>query len=294
MGSAEVKIMNLTAQRKSCEGRSDKAYWGGSIAVPCGELDAINHNLQADNTDVIIISIRDPLTGDVYVYRHVVNPYHDYKIGGGTTFRILTHQPTVIDGHPPAPRHRPTIAMKAWMDHLEMWTGAPPIMILHFHPTAQDAQWDCERPQAPAGVPIIRGVGCGTVAPADAALTHDFLRARMAWLALERINENPEADFDGECMNTRVKVFDSLFAGGNNSDFGELGCVIAQDALRVHGAAATARHPKGNWHYDLLFSYPGGDNDGGENDGVNDDGDDDDDDDDDEHDDDDDDEEDDD
>ena len=71
MGSAEVKIMNLTAQKRTKEGRADIATWGGSITVPCGELDAINHNRQADNTDVIIISCRDPLTGDVYVYRHL-------------------------------------------------------------------------------------------------------------------------------------------------------------------------------------------------------------------------------
>ena len=80
MGSAKVKIMNLTAQKKTGEGRPDTYYpiqpIGAEMSL-CRAASSMHicHSRQADNTDVIIISIRDPLTGDVYVYRHVVNPY---------------------------------------------------------------------------------------------------------------------------------------------------------------------------------------------------------------------------
>jgi len=213
----------------------------------------------------MIICGRDQLTGDIYVFRHVINHHHKYQIHH-TTFRALNPRPLVLRGDFIPPRHRPTIAMKAWLDHLEMWTGAPPIMILHFHPTAQDAQWDCERPRAPAGVPIIAGVGCGTVAPTGAERTHAFLRKRLAKFALTRINENPLSVYDkdgttGTFMsdnNARVLAFESIFAGGDNIPFGEFGCAIAEDALLAHGAAAVCRHPNMTWHYDTLFSYPRG------------------------------------
>ena len=268
-GSAEVKIMNLTAAYATGadvqdEDDESRPRWGGSCSVPCGELDGINHNRPSDNIDVMIICLRDQLTGDIYVFKHVINLNHEYIFGHGT-FRTLNPRPRVGKGDFMPPRHRPIVAMEEWIKLLTEWSGGAPILIMHFHPAMEDATWDAERPVAPEGVPIVYGVGCGIQAPSHAEQTHAFLRKRLAKYGLPRVDENPLGVFDGTTiidrtissrMNARVQAFDSIFAGGDNTPFGELGCAIAQDALLKDGAAAAARHPNSHWHYDLLFAYP--------------------------------------
>jgi hypothetical protein len=275
-GSAEAKIMNLTcshpnglymhvddAPEKDGDESESRPRWGGTCSVPKGELDGINHNRPSDNTDMIIISCRDQLTGDVYVFKHVINRNHEYYFNGGT-FRTLNPRPRVAHGDFFLPRHRPIDAWDEWIKLLTEWTGGPPILIMHFHPASEDPTWDAERSVGPEGVPIIRGVGCGIRAPTGAEQTHAFLRNRLAKYALPKVDENPLAVFDGTTikdrtmssrMNARVQAFDSIFAGGDNTAFGELGCVIAQDALIADGAVATVRHPNSHWHYDLLTAY---------------------------------------
>ena len=253
-GSAEVKIMNLTAGQQR-EGEGEKPQWGGSCTVPPRELKAIRHKMPKDNTDLLIICARDPLFGDVYVYKHIININHDYKFHA-KTFRALDPRPDMIDGEPPPGRHRDVAALQAWIDHLTTWCGGPPILIIHFHGEAEDNLLDEQRPTAPAGVRIVRGVGVGDVAPAGAELTHTFLRARLQKYVLARIRSDPIKAFDNGDWLPRMEAFERAFLdSGSNAAFGELGCVIAQDALRADGALATARHPFRNHHYDLLFSY---------------------------------------
>ena len=98
----------------------------------------------------------------------------------------------------------------------------------------------------------MRGVGIGDAAPAGAELTHAFVRTRLQKYVLERIRSDPIKAFDNGDWLARMEAFErAFFDSGSNAAFGELGCVIAQDALRADGALATARHPFRNHHYKL-------------------------------------------
>ncbi len=129
-------------------------------------------------------------------------------------------------------------------------------MILHFHREEEDKQLDEHRPTAPAGVPIVRGVGCGEVAPAGAELTHAFMRKRLKKYVLARNKEDPIKDFDEGDSTDRIYAFERCFLDtGSNAAFGELGCAIALDALTADGALAAVRHPSTGHHFDVLFAY---------------------------------------
>ena len=95
-GSAEVKIMNLTASQNN-ERRPDKRpYWGGIINVTVHELLAIQHGLPEDNTDMLVLCARDPLFGDIYVFKHLINIHHDYHFhaASGGLLRDLRRRST--------------------------------------------------------------------------------------------------------------------------------------------------------------------------------------------------------
>ena len=88
-GSAEVKIMNLTASQGpvlSTPGERDhRPYWGGVIDVSVHELLAIHHSLPEDNTDMLVLCARDPLFGDIYVFKHLINIH-----GASASVPVLT------------------------------------------------------------------------------------------------------------------------------------------------------------------------------------------------------------
>jgi hypothetical protein len=257
-GSAEVKIMNLTAsQADKRNGTGDPSLprWGGTCTVTKRELQSIRHKRPADNTDRMILCLRDPYIGDVWVFNHLVNVNHTYYFNS-TTFRPLSPRPSLIDGEPPPGRHRDVAAMQAWIDHMTVWTGGPPILILHFHREEEDKELDEHRPTAPAGVPIVRGVGVGEVAPAGAELTHAFMRKRLKRHVLARNKEDPIKDVDEGDLTDRIYAFERCFLDtGSNNAFGELGCAIALDALIAGGALAAVRHPSTRHHYDVLFAH---------------------------------------
>ena len=247
-GSAEVKLMNLT---------SGERRWGGSCTVTKRELKAIGHKFSEDNTDVLLLGARDTLLGDVYVFLHWINVNHKYHINS-KTFRVdaALDQPDLIDGEPTPAFHRTAKNLQDWLEHLQTWTGGPPILILHFHPVLQDQLLDVHRPPTPAGVRIVRGVGCGDSAPAGAEIAHAFVRRRITRFAWPAINFDPIADFDGTDWNLRMVAFDKCFLNsGSNTAFGELGCAIATDALKAAGACAAVRHPNTGHYYDLLFAF---------------------------------------
>jgi hypothetical protein len=257
-GSAEVKIMNLTASqadKRNGTGESSLPRWGGTCGVTKRELQSIRHKRPADNTDRLLLCARDPYIGDVWVFNHLVNVNHTYSFNS-KTFRPVSPRPSLLDGEPPPGRHRDVAAMQAWIDHMTVWTGGPPILILHFHREEEDKQLDEHRPTAPAGVPIVRGVGCGEVAPAGAELTHAFMRKRLKKYVLARNKEDPVKDFDEGDWFRRMIAFERCFLDtGSNVAFGELGCAIALDALVAGGALAAVRHPCTTHHYDVLFAY---------------------------------------
>ena len=261
-GSAEVKIMNLTASdarsdadERNGTGESSLPRWGGTCTVTKRELQSIRHKRPQDNTDRMILCLRDPYIGDVWVFNHLVNVNHTYCFHS-KTFRPLSPRPSLLDGEPPPGRHRDVAAMQAWIDHMTVWTGGLPILILHFHREEEDKELDEHRPTAPAGVPIVRGVGVGEVAPAGAELTHAFMRKRLKRYVLARNKEDPIKDFDEGDLTDRIYAFERCFLDtGSNVAFGELGCAIALDALTADGALAAARHPSTGHHYDVLFAY---------------------------------------
>ena len=106
------------------------------------ELLAIRHKMPKDNTDMLVLCARDPLFGDIYIFKHLINIYHDYHFNG-KTFRVLVDpRPDLIDGEPPPGRHRDVAVLQAWIEHLTTWTGGPPILIMHFHGDDEDQQLD--------------------------------------------------------------------------------------------------------------------------------------------------------
>ena len=142
--------------------------------------------------------------------------------------------------------------------HLKTWSGGPPILILHFHPALQDQALDVHlhRPPTPAGVRVVRGVGCGDTAPAGAEITHAHMRRLLTRFALPAINRDLIADFYGTDWQLRMVAFERCFLNsGSNAAFGELGCAIAIDALKATGACAAVRHPCTHHYYDLLFAF---------------------------------------
>ena len=246
-GSAEVKLMNLT---------SGERRWGGSCTVTKRELKAIGHKFSEDNTDVLLLGARDTLLGDVYVFLHWINVNHKYHFNC-KTFRVdaASDQPDLIDGEPTPAFHRTAKNLQDWLEHLQTWTGGPPILIMHFHPEQEDLALDVHRPPTPAGVRVVRGVGCGDSAPAGGEIAHAFVRRRITRFAWPAINFDPIADFDGTDWNLRMVAFDRCFLNcGSNLAFGELGCAIAVDALKAAGACAV-RHPNTHHYYDLLFAF---------------------------------------
>ena len=254
-GSAEVKIMNLTASQNNERSPDKRPYWGGEINVTVHELLAIHHSLPEDNTDMLVLCARDPLLGDIYVFKHLINRLHDYHFNC-RTFRVLDPRPEMIEGENPPGRHRDVAVLQAWIEHLTTWTGGPPILIMHFHGGDEDQQLDEERPIVPLGVRIVRGIGVGDTAPAGGERTHAFVRKRLKKYVLPRIRSEPIIAFDSGDWLQRMQAFERCFLDtGSNVAFGELGCAIAEDALHANGALATLRHPDTNHHFDLLFSY---------------------------------------
>ena len=82
-----------------------------------------------------------------------------------------------------------------------------------------------------------------------------FLSTRASIFNKPSIGDNFIATLEGKDAVARVKAFNELFAGADNTAIGTMaGESIAKDVLCLLGAKKAVKHPTSNHHYDLLYA----------------------------------------
>ena len=81
------------------------------------------------------------------------------------------------------------------------------------------------------------------IATVDVTYARTFLSTRTLLFNKPDIGDNFIATLEGKDAVARVKAFNELFAGADNTAIGNLGEAIALDVMLMLGAQAVAKHP---------------------------------------------------
>ena len=249
--SAEVKFMTLSNSHGGSKRYPTQQYWGGALSWTDQEVEAINaQRANGDNINTIIICCMDPLTGDIYVWVHEVDLLtNGHYALDKHSFQVGEHAADVI----PA-RHRSVAQLQLWLDHVEARFQSPPAVVVHLHPMGkQNDHYANSRPKVAPEVKHLYGLGD---AETDASLSESwkFLSTRASIFNKPSIGDNFIATLVGKDAVARVKAFNELFAGADNTAIGTMGESISKDVLCLLGAKEAVKHPNSNHHYDLLYA----------------------------------------
>ena len=249
--SCEVKFMTLSNSRGGDKKYPTRQFWGGAPTWTDKELEAINAQAaNGDNINTLLICCMDPLTGDIYVWVHEVDLLTNGKYSlDYHTFKVQEHAADVI----PA-RHRSVAQLQLWLDHVEARLQSPPTVVVHLHPMGkQDDHYANERPKVTPEVKHLYGLGYAETTDTSLSESWKFLSTRASIFNKPSIGDNFIATLVGKNAVARVKAFNELFAGADNTAIGYLGESIGMDVLCLLGAKEAMKHPIGNHHYDLLY-----------------------------------------
>ena len=250
--SCEVKFMTLSNSHGGSKKYPTRQFWGGSPTWTDKELEAINAQVaNGDNINTILICCMDPLTGDIYVWVHEVDLLTNGKYTLDLhTFKVQEHAADVIPG-----RHRSVAQLQLWLDHVETRLHSPPTVVIHLHPKGkQDDHYANERSKVTPEVKHLYGLGYAETSDTSSlSESWKFLSTRASIFNQPSIGDNFIATLVGKNAVARVKAFNELFAGADNTAIGYMGESIGKDVLCLLGAKEAMRHPNGNHHYDLLY-----------------------------------------
>ena len=136
---------------------------------------------------------------------------------------------------------------------METVCGAPPLAVVHLNRKGQEDKYlNFARPSMYPDALHYYGLG---VHDGDRHLSNSrrLLSTRAQIFNKPGIGDDFIKTLKGKNSMAKVKAFNNLFDGANNSAIGNLGEMIAMDVLIARGAKAF-KHPDPNHHYDLLYT----------------------------------------
>jgi len=244
--------MTLSNSSGGDQRRPTLKYWGGQPTWTDKEKEAIEaQRADGDNINTIIICCMDPLTGDIYVFVHELDAE---KFGAyilhGRSFKATDYAAALV----PA-RHRSVAQLQKWLDRVGKWMHSPPAVVIHLHPEGeQDFHYAKMRPKVAPEAKHIYGLGCFETRDKSLSHSRNFLSTRASLFDKPDIGDNFIATLEGKDSVERVKAFNTLFAGADNTAIGNMGEMIALDVMLARGAKAATKHPGNNHHYDILYA----------------------------------------